>query len=152
MRILASCLQKEERIMAARSTLPAQLPAPMTALIAALMVAVLMLAYQAGRTVTASTSGGTAHSSLDGREVFDADGVTLGVVEQTVSVRQGDRASRYAMVRVSLEGNAGLRLAVPEWRLQAVEDGLLLTSDADYDELEADGDFMPAAADLRTRT
>lgn len=138
--------------MAARSTLPAQVPALMTALIAALMLAALALAYQAGRTVTVAPSGDTEHSSLDGREVFDADGVTLGVVEQMVSVRNGDRAARYAMVRVSLEGNAGLRLAVPEWRLQAVEDGLLLTSDADYDELEADGDFMPAAAKLRTRT
>ena len=138
--------------MAARSTLPAQVPALMTALIATLMLAALALAYQAGRTVTGAPSGDTAHSSLDGREVFDADGVTLGVVEQMVSVRNGDRAARYAMVRVSLEGNAGLRLAVPEWRLQAVEDGLLLTSDADYDELEADGDFMPAAAKLRTRT
>lgn len=109
-----------------------------------LMVLALLAAFQLGRIQPATALGNVALSSMDGREVFDADGATVGVVEQTISARQGDHAARYAMVRVSRVGDAGLRLAVPVYRLQPVEDGLMLTLDVDTD--EADGDYQPTAA------
>lgn len=88
----------------------------MSALCGALLSAALLIAFQMGRG-TAAPDSVSALSKLDGREVFDTDGVTLGVVEQTVSGRHGERSARYAMVRVSRSGNAGLRLAVPAYRL-----------------------------------
>jgi len=51
------------------------------------------------------------------------------------------------MVRISRGSDAGLRLAVPDYRLQPVEDGLMLTLDTDDE-----GDFRPTAAQLRNRT
>ncbi len=120
----------------------------MAALAGALLVVALMAAWQLGRGDAAASVETNALSSLDGREVFDADGATLGVVEQTLAARQGDRTTRYAMVRVSRVGDAGLRLAVPAYRLQAVEDGLMLTVDRD----DESGEFVPTAAQLRGRT
>ena len=121
----------------------------MSALAGALAVIALYCAWQTGLSQAGSPSAALALSALDGREVFDTDGTTLGVVEQTFSARHGERAARYAMVRVSRNGNAGLRLAVPVYRLQPFEDGLVLTAGADDDD---GGDFRPTAAQLRGRT
>lgn len=122
----------------------------MSALAGAFAVVALLAAYQFGRmdrTGDAVRPDATvALSSMDGREVFDADGAPVGVVEQTVTARQGERAARYAMVRVSHGSDAGLRLAVPEYRLQAVEDGLMLVL-----EVNDEGDFRPTVAQLRNR-
>lgn len=122
----------------------------MSALAGALTVIALLAAYELGRTgrIDASPSGAAvALSSLDGREVFDTEGATVGVVEQTISARHGERSARYAMVRISRGSDAGLRLAVPDYRLQPVEDGLMLTLDVDEK-----GDFQPTVAQLRNRT
>ncbi len=119
----------------------------MSALAGALAVIALYCAWQTGLSQGESPSASLALNALDGREVFDADGATLGVVEQTISARHGERSARYAMVRVSRSGDAGLRLAVPVYRLQPFEDGLVLTTGADDE-----GDFHPTAAQLRGRT
>lgn len=145
----------------------------MSALAGALMMVALMIAlfiaHQIGRDgATAPVNAATAdlaRSSLDGREVFDAEGFTLGVVERTVSVQRRSGATRYVMVRASRTGDAGLRLAVPTHRLQAVEDGLMLKPESgrddiddrehesDYDsEAAAEGDFLPTVAQQRSRT
>lgn len=145
----------------------------MSALAGALMVvallAALFIAHQIGRdSVTAPAKGATvdlARSSLDGREVFDAEGLTLGVVERTIAVQRSNGAARYAMVRVPRTGDAGLRLAVPTHRLKAVEDGLMLKpesdshridepeNESDFDsEAAAEGDFLPTVAQQRSRT
>ncbi len=117
----------------------------MSALAGALTVIALLAAYER---IDASPSGAAvALSSLDGREVFDTEGATVGVVEQTISARHGERSARYAMVRISRGSDAGLRLAVPDYRLQPVEDGLMLTLDVDEE-----GDFQPTVAQLRNRT
>jgi hypothetical protein len=110
----------------------------------------LLTVFQMGRGASAASDSVSAVSQLGGREVFDADGVTLGVVEQTVSGHHGERSARYAMVRVSRSGNAGLRLAVPACPLRAVDDGLMLTSDAEDDDaaVGADGEFLPAVSQL----
>lgn len=117
-----------------------------------------------GATASAPTAD-LVHSSLDGREVFDAAGLTLGVVERTVAVQRRNGAIRYAMVRAPRTGDAGLRLAVPTHRLQAIEDGLMLrpepsrddiddrTNESDFDsDAAADGDFLPTVARQRSRT
>lgn len=124
----------------------------MSALCGALLSAALLTAFQMGRGSAATPDSVSALSRLDGREVFDAEGVTLGVVEQTVTGRHGERSARYAMVRVSRSGNAGLRLAVPAYRLQAVDDGLMLTPDVDGDDSVAgdDGEILPTASQLRS--
>lgn len=124
----------------------------MSALFGALLSAGLLTAFQMGRGAAATPDSISAMSRLDGREVFDADGVTLGVVEQTISGRHGERSARYAMVRVSRSGNAGLRLAVPAYRLQAVDDGLMLTTDTEDDPADAgeDGEIVPAVSLLRS--
>ncbi|WP_036271228.1 hypothetical protein [Methyloversatilis universalis] len=123
----------------------------LAALAGALAVIALLAAYQLGRGNRSAepvpTAAVLAQSAMDGREVFDADGATVGVVEQTIAARHGDRAARYAMVRISRGSDAGLRLAVPDYRLQPVEDGLMLTLDIDDE-----GDFRPTAAQLRSRT
>ena len=123
----------------------------MSALCGALLSAALLTAFQMGRG-TAAPDSVSALSKLDGREVFDTDGVTLGVVEQTVSGRHGERSARYAMVRVSRSGNAGLRLAVPAYRLQTVDDGLMLTPDPEGDAAAGDDDaeILPAVSQLRS--
>jgi len=137
-------MQTEKRIMTIRLL--------MSALCGALLSAALLTAFQMGRGAAATPDSVSAMSRLDGREVFDTEGVTLGVVEQTVSGRHGERSARYAMVRVSRSGNAGLRLAVPAYRLQAVDDGLMLTFDTEDDPAEAgdDGEIVPAASQLRS--
>lgn len=132
--------------MASRSTMSALL----YGLLGALMTTALLVAYETGRSGSTAPADDAMHAALDGREVFDSEGVTLGVVEQTVSGRQGERSARYAMVRMSSSGHAGLRLAVPASRLQVVEDGLQLN--ADDATIENDGEFMPAVADRRSRT
>lgn len=123
----------------------------MSALTGALAVVALLAAYEMGRgsriADPAPAAAVLALSAMDGREVFDADGATVGVVEQTIAARHGERAARYAMVRISRGSDAGLRLAVPDYRLQPVEDGLMLTLDIDDE-----GDFRPTAAQLRNRT
>lgn len=123
----------------------------MSALCGALLSAALLTAFQMGRGA-ATPDSVSAMSRLDGREVFDTEGVTLGVVEQTVSGRHGERSARYAMVRVSRSGNAGLRLAVPAYRLQAVDDGLMLTPDTEGDDAAVgdDGEIVPAVSQLRS--
>jgi hypothetical protein len=119
----------------------------MSALAGALAVVALLAAYELGRTGAPPTGTAVALSSMDGREVFDTEGATVGVVEQTISARHGERSARYAMVRISRGSDAGLRLAVPDYRLQPVEDGLMLTLDVDEE-----GDFRPTVAQLRNRT
>lgn len=131
--------------MTARSTMHALAYSLLGALVT---TGIAWFAFQSERSGSTTLTSHAAHAVLDGREVFDSEGVTLGVVEQTVSGRQGERSARYAMVRVSKDGNAGLRLAVPAYRLQVVEDGLLLS--ADDETFEKDGDFVPAAADPRS--
>lgn len=123
----------------------------MSALCGALLSAALLAAFQMGRG-TAAPDSVSALSKLDGREVFDTEGVTLGVVEQTVSGRHGERSARYAMVRVSRSGNAGLRLAVPAYRLQAVDDGLMLIPDSEGEAVAGDdeGEILPAVSQLRS--
>ncbi|WP_018412639.1 hypothetical protein [Methyloversatilis thermotolerans] len=118
-----------------------------TTLAVALAAVALFAAYQTGRIDSGADATHVALSPLDGREVFDEDGATLGVVEQTVAARHGERGARYAMVRVSRGQDAGLRLAIPEYRLQPVEDGLMLSVDVDEE-----GDFQPTMAQLRNRT
>lgn len=123
----------------------------MSALAGALAVVALLAAYQFGRMDSAGDfvplEPDAALSSMDGREVFDADGASVGVVEQTVAARHGERTARFAMVRISRGNDAGLRLAVPEYRLQPVEDGLMLTL-----EVDEEGEFRPTVAQLRSRT
>lgn len=117
----------------------------------ALAVIALLMAYAFGRMDGGQSPQAmvpdTALSSMDGREVFDAEGSTVGVVEQTVAARHGERAARYAMVRIFRGNDAGLRLAVPAYRLQPVEDGLMLTLDVDEE-----GELLPTVAQLRNRT
>ncbi|WP_304026416.1 hypothetical protein [Methyloversatilis discipulorum] len=122
----------------------------MSALAGALTVIALLAAYElgrAGRIEVPPAGTAVALSALDGREVFDTEGGTVGVVEQTISARHGEQSARYAMVRISRGSDAGLRLAVPDYRLQPVEDGLMLTLDDDEE-----GDFQPTVAQLRNRT
>jgi sporulation protein YlmC with PRC-barrel domain len=121
-----------------------------SALAGALMATLVLVAYQVGRSEAAVTlqGPGMSLSALDGREVFDEDGMTVGVVEQTVPAPEGQGAAGYAMVRVSRDSDAGLRLAVPVHRLLPVEDGLMLTVENAAAE---DGSFQPAVAQLRHR-
>lgn len=116
----------------------------------ALMMTVVLVAYQAGRNESTMPANNAVHAALDGREVFDSEGAVLGIVEQTVSGRQGEQLTRYAMVRMLNSGSTGLRMAVPASRLQVMEDGLLLNEDDAT--AGNDGEFMPAVANLRSKT
>ena len=139
------------------------------AVVTVALLGALFISHRIGSDGAAAPAGAPTadlvRSSLDGREVFDADGLTLGVVEQTVAVQRRDGAIRYAMVRAPRTGNAGLRLAVPTHRLKAVEDGLMLKPESRRDEIDdqetesdfdseaaADGDFLPTVAQQRSRT
>lgn len=139
------------------------------ALMMVLLLVALFIAHQIGHDGAASPANAAtadlARSSLDGREVFDTEGLTLGVVERTIAVQRKNGATRYAMVRVSSTGDAGLRLAVPTHRLEAVEDGLMLKPESNRDEIDdlekendfdseaaAEGDFLPTVAQQRSRT
>ncbi|MBP6097480.1 MAG: hypothetical protein KA451_12990 [Methyloversatilis sp.] len=133
--------------------------------VAVVTVALLGTLFISHRIGSDGATADLARSSLDGREVFDAEGLTLGVVERTVAVQRRNGAIRYAMVRSPRTGDAGLRLAVPTHRLKAVEDGLMLKpesrrdeiddheNDGDFDsEAAAGGDFLPTVAQQRSRT